>query len=151
MPKEFIMRGKTASGGTEKLDFGHQARLGYGYQIREFTLFPSASIGGTDHELTGTISCGTTAITPTDPDFNDDALIASSIYDHNRNSNYGPVFSTVLNDLFVITQDLILMVQDAGGGSEPVNWQCRFEEIKLSTAAEAVANFKQYSIYNTSQ
>jgi len=141
------MRGKTASGGTETLNFGGHTP-GYGYQIREFILFPSASIGATDHELTGTLSSGTTAITPTDPDFNDAALITSCIYDHNRNSNYGPVSSTVLNDLFVITQDLILMVQDAGGGAEPVNWQCKFEKVKLSGAAEAAANFKQFTIFD---
>ena len=144
------MRGQTASGGEEKLEFGHQARPGYGYRLTEFVLYPSTGIGSQSSELCGTITSGTTAVAPTDPNFNDAGLIATFVVDHNSGSNYGPEYLGVINDLFVITQDLILMVQDTGGSSLPVNWHCRFEEIKLSGSAEAVANYKQFTIYNTS-
>jgi len=148
MPKEFIMRGKTASGGTEKLEFGGQARPGYGYRITEFQLFPSSSMGSDTAELVGTITAGTTAVSPPDQGFDDDGLIAS-FYGTFPASQVATGANAVINDLFIITQDLILMVQDTANNN-PINWQCRFEEIKLSTAGEAVANFKQYTIYNTS-
>ena len=37
------------------------------------------------------------------------------------------------------------MVYNSGGG-EPVNWQCRFESVKMSGPEEAVANYKQFTI-----
>jgi hypothetical protein len=40
------------------------------------------------------------------------------------------------------------MVQDAGGGNHPVNWQCRFVAEKMSTAEEAVTNYHQFTISN---
>ena len=151
MPKEFLMRGKTASGETEVLEFGHQARPGYGYRMTEFRLYPAVTLGvGTNHELCGTVTADNSAEVPTDPDFKHDGLIASSYL--TLEIGAGPVTDiSIVNDLFVITQDLILMVQDQGGDSNAINWQCRFEEVKLTNAAEAVANFKQFSIYNTSE
>jgi hypothetical protein len=150
MPKEFLMRGKTISGGTEVLEFGNQARPGYGYQLRELVLYPSAALGTDQHELVGSITASTVAVNPVEPDFNSDGLIATAYYQATANKDSSPGGYTVLNDLFVITQDLHLMVQDIGGNNHPINWQCRFDEVKLSGGAEAVANFKQYTIYNTS-
>jgi hypothetical protein len=151
MPKEFIMRGKTISGGTEVLEFGHQARPGYGYQLRELVLYPSSALGTDQHELVGTITADTVAVSPVEPDFNSDGLIATAYYQATANKDSYPGGYSVVNDLFVITQDLHLMVQDTGGNSHPINWQCRFEEIKLTQAAESVANYNQFTIYNTSQ
>ncbi len=145
MNKEFVMRGQTASGGTETLNFSGY-KPGYAYRIIEFQLYPSTGIGSGDNEFTGTITAGKAAIVPTDPNFNDEGLIASCIMDHNRNSNYGPEILTVINDTFLITQNLILMVQDAGGNNYPVNWQCRFVAEKMSGPEEAVRNYKQFTI-----
>jgi len=147
MNKEFVMRGQTPSGETEILNFSGY-KPGYAYRIIEFQLYPSTSIGSDDNEFTGTITAGKTAVTPTDPNFNDEGLIATCIMDHNRNSNYGPEILTVINDTFLITQDIILMVQDAGGSNNPINWQCRFVAEKMSGSEEAVANFKQFTIFD---
>ena len=153
MPKEFIMRGSTASDTEDKLEFGGQARPGYGYRMTELQIYPSASIGSQNFELMISITADNSAENPQNPDFNNDGLIAVAYLTgrssdaHMQSSQIG-----VVNDLFVITQDLILKAIDSYAGAPMAcNWQCRFEEVKLSSSAEAVANFKQYSIYNTSQ
>jgi len=148
MRKEFVMRGQTQSTAglnTEILNFSG-FKPGMAYKITEFQLYPSTNIGGADNEFTGSITAGKTAVDPTNPNFNDEGLIATCIMDHNRNSNYGPEILTVLNDTFLITQNLILMVSDAGGNAFPVNWQCRFEAVKMSGPEEAVTNYKQFAI-----
>ena len=150
MPKEFIMRGRTASGGTEKLEFGGQARRGYGYRLTEFQIYPYGPLGvGTNHELCGSITAATVAAAPqTNIDFEEAGLIGN-VYFSQHNDQTGATYEAVINDLFIITQDLHLMVQDQGGDGNPINWQCRFEEIKLSSSAQAVANYKQYTIFNS--
>ena len=148
MPKEFLMRGKTVSSGQEKLEFGHQARPGYGYRMTEFALWPSDNLGTTAVELFAAVTSDNSAEDPINPNFNNDGLIAVAKFLFSGNN---PVAESIINDLFVITQDLILSCRDTGGSATPVNWQCRFEEIKLSAAAESVANYNQFSIYNTSQ
>ena len=37
------------------------------------------------------------------------------------------------------------MVQNTDSGS-PVNWQCRFESVKMTGSEEAVTNYKQFMI-----
>ena len=37
------------------------------------------------------------------------------------------------------------MVQTALG-SDPINWQCRFESVKMTGAEEAAVNYKQFAI-----
>jgi len=145
MPEEFIMRGQTASGETETLNFSGQTP-GYAYRLTEFQLYPSTSIGGTRYEMLGTITAGKTAVTPTDPNFNDEGLIATGSIQDNDSQDYPHSQTYCINDMFVITQDLILMVQDTA--SNPINWQCRFKKVKLSSSAEAVANFKQFTIFD---
>ncbi len=143
MNKEFVMRGQTASGGTEVLNFSGY-KPGYGYRITEFSLFSSEP--NTTYELNGSITTGKTALAPsTDVNFNRDALIANCFLAANSNNFYahGPV--SVINDTYVITQNLILMVQDNVGGN-PVNWQCRFVSEKMSGSEEAVVNYKQFQI-----
>ena len=44
MRKEFVMRGKTASGETEVLNFSGY-KPGYAYRLVEFDLYPSTNIG----------------------------------------------------------------------------------------------------------
>ena len=147
MPEELIMRGQTASGLTETLNFSGRTP-GYGYRMTEFAIYPSTGIGSTEAELCACVTANDTAANPTVPDFNEDGLIANAIWVNYYSTAYipGPGHS-IVNDLFIITQDLILKVQDTTS-STPVNWQCKFEKVKLSNAAEATANFKQFTIFD---
>jgi len=149
MPKEFIIRGQTASGTTEVLNMTGY-RPGYGYSLTELRIWPSTAIGATHHELVASVTANNTLASPPDPNFNEDGLIGTAIFDINPGQDYPSDEHSLVNDLFIITQDLILSVQDTGGGGLPINWHVRFKEIKLSSSAEAVANYKQYTIYNTS-
>ena len=146
MRKEFVMRGKTASGSTEVLNFG-KYKEGTAYRMTEFVLYPSTGIGSANCELMGTVTAGKTAVTPTDPDFNDDGLIGTAFASQYSSPAYSPGDRTIVNDTYLITQNLILMVQNTDSGS-PVNWQCRFESVKMSGAEEAATNYKQFSISN---
>ena len=143
MNKEFVMRGKTASGGTEVLNFSGY-KPGYAYRLTEFTLYPSTNIPGVDYEMTGTITAGKTAVAPTDPNFNDEGLIGSALLQDDDSQAYPISKLSVINDTFLITQNLILMVQDAVGN--PINWQCRFVSEKMSGSEEAAVNYKQFAI-----
>jgi len=145
MKKEFVMRGQTDSGLTEVLNFSG-FKKGYAYRLVNFQLYPAQNLGaGTNHELCGTITAGKTAIGPTDPNFNNEGLIATSFFT-SASVIQAASTTSVINDTFFITQDLILMVQDAGGDSNPINWQCRFVSEKMNLSQEAVANYNQFTI-----
>jgi len=150
MPKEFIIRGQTTiATPTEVLNMTGY-RPGYGYVLKEFQIYPS-TLGG-NYELVASVTADNSSEAPDSPDFNHEGLIATAmIISRSDSGSVAGYTLSVVNDLFVITQDLILQVADTTGNAMPVNWQVRFKEVKLSTAAEAVANFKQYTIYNTSQ
>jgi len=151
MRKTFVMRGKTndfkVTGKTEVLNFSGY-KPGYAYRLVEFKLYPSTAIGATSYELSGTITAAKTASDPENPNFNDEGLIATAII---TMASTGSVKDNadinVVNDTFLITQNLILAVIDTFDGSNiPINWQCRFESVKMSGAEEAAVNFKQFSI-----
>ena len=137
------MRGKTASGETEVLNFSGY-KPGYAYRLTEFQLWGSTNIGTASAEMMGTVTAGKTAIAPTDPNFNDEGLIAVSYYADHDSEAYGPVVDSIVNNTFLITQNLILMVQDVQ--NNPINWQCRFESVKMSGPEEASTNYKQFMI-----
>ena len=141
---EFVMRGQTASGSTEVLNFSG-FKPGYAYKLVEFSLYPSTSIGANSFELLGTITAGKSAEDPTNPNFSDDALIATAKFSESSSGNYVSDIVSVINDTFLITQNLILMVQETGN-TTAVNWQCKFKPVKLAKAEEAVANYKQFMI-----
>jgi len=147
MNKEFVMRGKTASGETEVLNFSGNTP-GYAYRMTEFEIFPSTNLAGQTAELAATITAAKTFEDPTNPDFNNEGLIGTALfYIRLNNGIYGGDATTVVNDTFLITQDLILAVIDLkAGGPMAVNWQCRFVAEKMNSNEEAVTNFKQYSI-----
>jgi len=151
MNKEFVMRGKTASGGTEVLNFSGFTP-GYAYRMTEFSIWPSTNIGGQASELCSSVTAAKTFEDPSNPDFNNDGLIAVAYFPMTSTSpgNSGVnTLLTLVNDTFLITQDLILAVVDNNAGSPmDVNWQCRFVAEKLSISEEAVTNFKQYTISN---
>ena len=143
MRKEFVMRGKTASGETEVLNFSGY-KPGYAFRLIEFTLSPATGIFSTNYEMAGTVTAGKTGVSPIDIDFNNEGLIASAQTVNAEAPHYPLSRLSVVNDTFLITQNLILMVQEAG--SAQVNWQCRFVGEKMNNAEEAAANFKQYTI-----
>ena len=145
MKKEFIMRGQTASGETEVLNFsGHKP--GYAYRLVEFELWGSTGLGTATAEMWATITAGKTAVTPTDPNFNNEGLIGTSHFFFSSAQPTVTDISSVVNDTFLITQNLILMVIDTAGAGAPVNWQCRFVMEKMNGPEEAANNYKQYLI-----
>jgi len=146
MKKEFVMRGQTASGTQEILNFSGY-KPGYAYKLVEFQLYPSTGIGTAHAEVVGSITASKTIAAPTDPNFNDEGLIATSLLRTSSQYNTEQTIEvTVVNDTFLITQNLILMVQDTSGTGAPVNWQCRFVSVKMTGPEEAAANYKQYAI-----
>tara|TARA_Y100000401_G_C8209507_1_gene167710 strand:+ start:23 stop:466 length:444 start_codon:yes stop_codon:yes gene_type:complete len=144
MKKEFVMRGQTASGDTEKLSFsGH--KKGYAYKLVSFELYASSNLGNGVNELCGSITAGKQSVNPEDPNFNDEGLIGTAYFC--CNTNVGNTYDgRVINDTFMITQDLILTVKDTSGNNFPVNWQCKFESVKMSGPEEAVTNYRQFLI-----
>jgi len=138
----FVMRGQTASGDEEVLNFSG-FKPGYAYKMIEFNLYPKQP--NTSYEISGTVTASKTAMDPAAVDFSDDGLIASGfISDHGAEENPVGTF-TVINDTFLITQNLILKVATTVG-SDPINWQCKFMPVKMAKAEEAVANYKQFMI-----
>jgi len=146
MRKTFVMRGKTGNGGTEVWNFG-KYKQGYAYRMTEFQVYPSTNVGGVAAELSGTVTAGKTFEDPSNPNFNNDGLIAVSLFKNHDNSNTPLDTATIVNDTYVITQNLILAVIDTVSGSPmAVNWQCRFVSVKMSGAEEASVNYKQFAI-----
>ena len=141
MNKEFVMRGQTASGLTEVLNFSGY-KPGYAYRLTEFEIFPSTNIVAVSAEMVATVTAAKTAMDPLNPNFNDEGLIASAFFTNREQSQTG-YHQAVVNDTFLITQNLILKVECAEG---PVNWQCRFVAEKMSGAEEAATNYKQFTI-----
>jgi len=148
MKKEFVMRGMTASGTQEVLNFSGY-KPGYAYKMTAFDIYPSegaSGIGNTAYELTATVTAAKTYESPLAPNFNNEGLIATS-YIANFSDSTSGIHNTIVNDTFLITQNLILAVLDTTSGSPmDVNWQCRFESVKMSGPEEAATNYKQYTI-----
>jgi len=147
MKKQFVMRGKTASGLTEILNFSG-FKKGYAYRMTEFQIYPSTAIGTQAAELAATVTAAKTYEDPSNPNFTHEGLIATATLilaaDHPRIT-----VSSVVNDTFLITQDLIIAVIDAVAGSPmDVNWQCRFVSEKMNLSQEAVANYNQFTIFD---
>jgi len=150
MPQnEFVMRGKTAdfktTGAFEILNFSG-FKPGYAYRLVEFSLYPSTTIGNAAAECLGAITAGKTVADPENPNFNDDGLIASAVYFSGVNNDLIHNPNSIVNDTFLITQNLLLTVADVASGGNDINWQCRFIGEKMSGPEEAVANYKQFTI-----
>ena len=137
------MRGSTAHGTTEVLNFG-KYKQGYAYRLTEFTLYPSTNLLSQSIEVCGSITAGKTALDPENPDFNNDGLIASALMKNDQAQNNAGYVQSVVDDTVVITQNLLLLVKDTY--SNPINWQCRFESVKMSGPEEASVNYKQFAI-----
>ena len=148
MRKEFVIRGQTESGETEVLNFSGN-KSGYAYRLTEFKLYPSNSIGAGKTEACASITAGKTAKPPADVNFNDEGLIGTAYLGTDEDHRYPAYHHSVLNDTFLITQNLILMVLDSVSGAA-VNWQCRFVSVKMKGPEEAATNYKQFTISDTS-
>ena len=147
MKKEFVMRGQTASGLTEVLNFSGY-KPGYAYRMTEFQIYPGAGIGSVAYELAATVTAAKTFEDPENPNFNNEGLIATAFLANSSTPTYtSAVMNSIVNDTFLITQNLILAVVDSQAGSPiAVNWQCRFESVKMSGPEEASTNYKQFMI-----
>ena len=144
MTKEFIIKGRSASGSTETINLSG-SRPGYGFQLHDFKLWGSNNLGNTSMEGWATLARSSTAISPIDPDFNDDALVAVSVFMTHTSPAYPPQSLNMINDLVILTQDLTLMVQDTGDG-DPINYMLKFKEVKLTDAGEAVSNYQAFTV-----
>jgi len=146
MRKEFVMRGQTASDAEEVLNFSGY-KPGYAFRMTEFSIWPSTNIGGINVEMVASVTAGKTAVDPKYPNFNDEGLIAVAMLNANSSLVRPSDIFSLVNDTFLITQNLILKVVDTEPGAPtPVNWQCRFVSVKMSGPEEAATNFKQFSI-----
>ena len=151
MRKEFVMRGQTASTAgqnTEILNFSG-GKPGYAYRLIEFVIYPSTDIGASVADMCASITAGKTASDPQSPNFNDEGLIGNARYRAHSSDSYpiSTVFN-IINDTFLITQDLILSVFDNGSSAFPVNWQCKFVSEKMNISEEAVTNYRQFTIFD---
>jgi hypothetical protein len=149
MRKTFVMRGRTASTAgqdEEVLNFG-KYKQGYAYRLTEFSIYPGTGLHTADMEISATLTASKNSMDPNDVNFNDEGLIGSVLLNGTTAPRYpiGPMVS-VINDTYIITQNLILRVSDLGGSATPVNWQCRFESVKMTGAEEAAVNYKQFAI-----
>jgi len=149
--KEFVMRGQTASGLTHTMNFsGHKGD--YGFRLVEFQLWPSTNIGGVAMELAASLTAAKVFEDPSNPNFDNEGLIGVAYFPMTSigagNSGVNNLI-TLVNDTFVITQDLILAVVDSVAGSPTaVNWQCKFMPVKLSSTEAALTNYRQFSIFD---
>ncbi len=148
MPKEFIIKGQTASfkadGIYETLNFG--VKDGYGFKLIEFRVWPSAGTNAND-ELDGIITAGKTVADPAAPNFNDPGTIGVACWENNSSEQYGPNNASLVDDTFMITQDLLLSVNDYQG-DDPINWFCRFRAEKMSESEKANQNYRQFMIFD---
>ena len=87
MKNEFVLRGQTASGETELLEFGGY-KEGYAYRLTEFTIYPSTNIAGNNIELVASVTAAKIAVAPTDPNFNDEGLIGTALFNLNSTASY---------------------------------------------------------------
>jgi hypothetical protein len=146
MKKDFVIRGQLASGLTEIIEFGGY-KEGYAYKMTEFKIYPSTNIGGPSVELAATVTAAKTLEDPSNPNFNNEGLIGTALFESLSGAGLTPY--SVINDTFLITQNLILAVIDVvTGAPQPVNYQMRFESVKLTDSQQAVSNYKQFSIFD---
>ena len=142
MRKEFVMRGQTASNETEVLNFSG-FKPGMAYRMTEFKLYPKTPSG--IEAVLGSVTAGKTAVDPDDVDFNNEGLIATALIAYSSSAFDGGINESIVDDTFLITQNLILKVESQSTG-QPVNWHCKFESVKMSGPEEAVTNYKQFAI-----
>lgn len=141
---EFVMRGQTANAASEVLNFG--SKHGYAYRLTEFKVWGSTNLGDSDCEIYAIITAGKTALDPFNPNFNDEGLIGVVSWQDGAPDYHGPYTDSIINDTFLITQNLIITVKQFNSNS--VNWQCRFKPVKLTETEMANANLRQFHVFD---
>ena len=141
------MRGQVQSfrvnGDFETLNFSG-FKPGMAYRLVEFRVWPSDGTNSND-ELDAIITAGKTVKNPSAPNFNDQGTIGVACWENNSSEQFGPNHASLVDDTFLVTQNLLLSANDYQGDS-PINWFCRFVSEKMSGPQEAVTNYKQYLI-----
>jgi len=147
MRKEFVMRGKIASGTNEVLNFSGKDK-GYAYRMTDFEIYPSETIGISPNiELCASVTAANTFEDPQNPNFDNEGLIAVAFLRNGEAVNYVFGAAKVINDTYLITQDLIIAALDSIAGNPiDVNYQCRFVMEKMTGPEEAATNYKQFTI-----
>lgn len=140
------MRGKTVSGGQETLNFAGPTD-GYAFQLIEFKLWGSNNLGSSSNEMWATLTRAKTIEDPVAPNFDNEGLVGVANWEVHGSSAYPPRNNSVIDSTALITQDCLLAATDTDDG-DPINWQLTFQEIKLTSNAEAVLNFKQFGIFD---
>lgn len=147
--KEFVMRGKTASGEYHTINFSG-FKGDYAFRLMEFEIYPSQAIGNQAYELAATVTAAKVFEDPEHPNYDHEGLIATAFLANSSTPTYtSAVLNRVVNDTFLITQDLILAVIDTQAGDPmSVNWQVKFKPVKMSSTELANANYRQFSIFD---
>jgi len=145
--KEFVMRGKTDSDNYHTINFSG-FKGDYAFRLIEFDIYPSSAIGTNSAELSATITAAKVFEDPTNPNFNHEGLIGVSTFYINGGNQRG-LIDSLINDTFLITQDLQLAVIDNQAGAPmAVNWQVKFMPVKMNSTEIANANYRQFSIFD---
>jgi len=146
MPQTLVMTGQVPDGGTQVLNFSGQTP-GHAFRLTSFKLWGSTNLGAASNEMWATLTRAKTAEDPVAPNFDNEGLVGvASIFIHNSPA-YPPTAIEVINSTALITQDCILSADDTADG-HAVNYMLTFEKVKLTDSAEAVANFKQFGIFD---
>ena len=148
MKKDFVMRGQVkdfkSTGAFEILNFsGH--KTGYAYRLTEFRIWAASGVNSND-ELDAIITAGKTVADPAAPDFSDPGTIGVACWKNTSNPSYGLNYAELVDDTFLITQNLILSASDHQDDSATINYFCRFVSEKMAGPEQAVTNYKQYLI-----
>ena len=148
MPKEFVMRGQIVSSGEETIQMAGlgSSKPGYGYQMTSFRIWPA--VPSLAVNLHAAITAENVYANPVAVNFNNDGLIGVASYVSHSSTDHAGFSDSLVNDMYVITQNLLMSARDLDS-STAINWQMKFREVKLSPSAHAVANYKQFTVYNT--
>jgi len=147
MKDDFVVRGKSGKGvaNAQTINFsGHKE--GYGFRIIEFQLYQSAMPPVSDAQICAIITAGKAALDPLTPDFSNEGCIATSLLDNDAADHYPPGLVTVINDTFIITQDIILTCDNRE--AHDINWQIKFRPVKMSDTEQALTNYRQFTIFD---
>jgi len=147
--KEFIQMGKVGS--TTNTADKFQVRLagiadGYGFKLLEFRIWGAKALDGpAATESWGILTRDSTlSPDPLNPDFSNKAFLGVASFILDPDSTPTLATNSLVNDNDILTQDIYGFC--ANTAHYLTNWFLRFETVKLSTSAEAVANYNAFSI-----
>jgi len=147
--KEFIAMGLVGS--TTNTSDRFTVRLsgiadGYGFKLVEFRIWGAKSLDGpAATESWGILTRdGSLSPDPFNPDFSNKAFLGVATFILDPNGTPTLATDSLVNDNDILTQDIYGY---CGNTSHYLtNWFLRFKTVKLSSSAEAVANYNAFSI-----